>query len=79
MLTVASAVGEGVSFHRRTVLSPLALASVPPSGLNDTLATQCAGPVSVCLCSPVTPSHRRIVPSALPLASVPPSGLNDTL
>ena len=59
------------------VITPLA--SVLPSGLNDTLLIPSAGPVRVVRFLPVSTSHRRTVSSRLPLASVLPSGLNDTL
>ena len=68
--------------HSRTVSSPLALAMVFPSGLNDTLETQPVCPSSVRMRAPVLASHSRTVLSPqlpLALAIVSPSGLNDTL
>ena len=69
--------------HRRIVPSWLPLASVLPSGLNDTLLTSSVCPLSVCWCLPVRASHRSMVsPPAKPpqkQASVVPSGLNTTL
>src|SRR5437764_3787741 len=66
--------------HSRTVLLPLAEASVIPSGLNATLLTGPVLPISgKPSCVWVTRSHNRIVPSALPDASMRPSGLNATL
>src|SRR5262249_44811162 len=66
--------------HSRTMLSPSALASSVPPGLNATASTPywalvaCRGPPAGW---PVTGSHSRTVPSAPPMASVPP-GLNAT-
>ena len=61
------------------LLKPLsALASVLPSGLNDTL-TPFVCPVNVFIFLPVETSHKRTVLSQLPLAIFVPSGLKDTL
>ena len=68
-----------VASHRRTVSSPPPLASVLPSGENDTLKTLSVCPVRVRIGLPVVASHRRTVLSLLALASVLPSGENDTL
>ena len=70
--------------HKRTVppQPALALASVAPSGLKETLLIELLIPaMSSDLRAPVATSHKRTVLSKLPftLASVVPSGLNDIL
>ena len=64
--------------HSRTVLSPPALASSRPSGLNATPRTELVWPVRVRRCSAVAGSHSRTVLSPPALASSRPSGLNAT-
>ena len=75
----------GSTFHKRMTPPSLPLASVFPSGLNDTLVTPelwllrtlCL--VKVHKCAPETTSRKWMKPSLPPLASILPSGLNDTL
>ena len=65
--------------HSRTVLSPLPLARVLPSGLNATEKTLPVWPVSGAPTGRwLATSHSRTVLSSLPLARVLPSGLNAT-
>src|SRR6266516_7871122 len=65
--------------HSLMVLSTLPLASVCPSGLMATLATELLCPVRVRRRSPVFRFHSLMVLSSLPLASICPSGLMATL
>ena len=68
-----------IGFHNRTVLSPLPLASMVPSGEKQTLVTESVCPMRVFKCCPVAGFHNRSVLSPLPLASMVPSGEKQTL
>src|SRR4051794_16172599 len=64
--------------HSLIVLSPLAEASVLPSGLYAMDDTPSVCPLRVAFCLPVATSHSLIVLSLLAEASVLPSGLKAT-
>src|SRR5260370_41769438 len=74
---VSTSCGDA-ALHSRTLPSPLALASVSPSGENVTDRTRLVWRQRDWTSWPVATSHSLDVPSPLPLARVLPSGENAT-